>query len=99
MRYDEERSEESIAFTIRITERVQRDIDSATLHLAQTTSPTPAVAWREGLYLALESLSSLPRRCTSVLYARTPHFLLSMLDALYPISESDRYRLSDWHRR
>ncbi len=63
MKFSKERDEQHLAYSIRFTERAQRDIDSATLRLAETSSPMLAVEWREGLYLALESLALFPRRC------------------------------------
>jgi plasmid stabilization system protein ParE len=60
----ENRDEQAPTYALRFTERAQRDLDAATIHFAETASPEVAVAWREGLYKALESLATFPRRCS-----------------------------------
>ena len=55
--------EELPVYAIRITERAQRDINAATVHFGDTASPEIGAAWRTGLYEAISSLATLPRRC------------------------------------
>ena len=57
------RPEQTLTYAVRFTERAQRDLDTATLHFAETASPEIAVAWRDGVYDALASLATFPRRC------------------------------------
>ncbi len=55
--------ETPLLYTLRFAERARRDLDAATVRYAEAVTPEAAVAWREGLYQALASLTSFPRRC------------------------------------
>ena len=61
----EDRDEQPLTYALRFTERAQRDLDAATVYFAETASPEIAVTWREGLYEALASLATFPRRYPS----------------------------------
>ena len=54
--------EGSLNYAIRLSERALRDIDLATLHFAETAGVEVAIAWSDGLYEQLKSLSSSPRK-------------------------------------
>lgn len=64
MRSDEEPPQ---TYALRITERAQRDLDAATVKMAEDVSPEAAIHWREELYQTLASLASFPLR-----YPRAP---------------------------
>ncbi len=51
------------AYVLRFTEYARRNLDAATVSLADSVSVDVAIAWREGLYQTLASLASFPRRC------------------------------------
>ncbi len=53
----------SLTYEVRFTARAQRDLDMATVYFAETASADVAIAWREGIYQAISSLSTFPRRC------------------------------------
>ncbi len=53
----------SLTYEVRFAARAQSDLDVATLYFAKTVSPDVAIAWREGIYQAISSLTTLPRRC------------------------------------
>ena len=61
-----DREEQPPSYALRLTERAQRDVDAATVHLIETTSPGAAVTWREGLYEALATLATFPHSHPSV---------------------------------
>ena len=63
MSHTDEGGEPIPTYALRLTQRAQRDLDAATVHLAETTSPATAIAWREGLYEGLAALATFPRRC------------------------------------
>jgi len=49
-------------YEVRLTEPAEIEVDAAVLHLARF-SPESATRWHEGLVVALQSLSQIPRRC------------------------------------
>src|SRR5690242_3389710 len=63
MSHTDDEGKPTQTYALRLTERAQRDMDAATVHVAETASPEVAIAWREGLYEALASLATFPRRC------------------------------------
>ncbi len=78
-------TEETRTYALRFTERAQRDIDAATVHFAETSSPEVAIAWREGLYEALAFLTVSPsvvaRMRLSVSGAKCVSFYIVVLEA------------------
>jgi plasmid stabilization system protein ParE len=62
----EDKDEPTQTYALRFTERARRDLDAATVYLAETASPEIAVAWREGVYETLSSLATFPRSCPLV---------------------------------
>ena len=63
MRHPESNDEQPLHYALRFTERARRDIDAATVHIAESSSPELAIVWREGLYDTVASLATFPRRC------------------------------------
>ena len=55
-----------VAYVVRLRERATRDINAAYVRMAEEVSDAVADAWREGLYEALATLATMPRRCPLV---------------------------------
>ncbi len=50
-------------YRVEISSVAEAEADSAFLHLSQITSPIKATQWYAGLLQAIESLTSMPKRC------------------------------------
>ena len=59
-------SEELPVYAIRTREYARRDINAATVRLAELVSDAAALAWSQELKEAIGSLATLPRRCPRV---------------------------------
>ena len=59
-------NEEPVAYVVRLRERAVRDINAAYVRMAEEVSDAIADQWREGLYEALATLATMPRRCPLV---------------------------------
>jgi plasmid stabilization system protein ParE len=53
-----------MTYLIEISSVAEAEADSAFLLLSQMTSPEKAREWYEGLLKAIESLSTMPKRCS-----------------------------------
>ncbi|MBD2312662.1 type II toxin-antitoxin system RelE/ParE family toxin [Desertifilum sp. FACHB-1129] len=52
-----------MTYRIEISSIATAEVDSAFLRLSQVTSPSQASQWYSGLLKAIESLSTMPKRC------------------------------------
>lgn len=53
-----------MSYRIKISSVAEAEVDSVFLRLSQITSPDQARQWYDGLLKAIESLSTLPNRCS-----------------------------------
>ncbi|VXD12951.1 type II toxin-antitoxin system RelE/ParE family toxin [Planktothrix paucivesiculata] len=53
-----------MTYRVEISSVAEAEADSAFLHLSQVTSLAQASQWYSGLLKAIESLSTMPKRCT-----------------------------------
>lgn len=77
-------NEEPIVYVVRLRERATRDINAVYVWMAEEVSETVADEWYTGLYAALATLATMPRRCPLV----PERFRGEVRQRLYQRSES-----------
>jgi plasmid stabilization system protein ParE len=68
-------------YRIEMSSMAEEEADRAFLKLSQLTSPTKASQWYSGLLKAMDSLSTMPQRCS--LARENENFSLVMRQLLY----------------